>query len=70
MVLPKVNGMDSASAQGQATISTAVKTKIAVWTSPCIIQKVKPEAAMATMIRVKYLLILSESDFRESLGFS
>ena len=50
MVFPKVKGMESAKAQGQATISTAVNTKMAVWVSPFIIQNTKPKMAMVITI--------------------
>src|SRR5210317_1436464 len=70
MVFPRVKGIERASAQGQATISTAVNTNIAVSTSPFSIQKINPDKAIRTIVIVKYLLILSDNDLRASPGFA
>ncbi|MNE97091.1 hypothetical protein D3C80_1953850 [compost metagenome] len=57
-MFPKVNGAVRASAQGQATINTAVKTLKAVLAS-IKIQYPKPPNAISNKIGVKYRLIAS-----------
>ena len=59
MAFPKVNGIDKASAQGQATIKTAETTLIAVVMS-VLIQYIPDSAAIIKTANVKYLATVSE----------
>ena len=70
MVLPKVKGMESASAQGHAIIKTDVKTKMALWVSPFQNQNRNPIIEMIMMTMVNRCPILSDKVFSESTGLS